>query len=58
MLESAERGPAEQLVQNPTDPYTQLLIASSPDPDTFASEVPEQAAALAREGLEKEVASD
>jgi oligopeptide/dipeptide ABC transporter ATP-binding protein len=56
--ELVERGPAEQLVQNPTHPYTQLLIASSPDPDTFASEVPEQAAVLAREGLEKEVASD
>ncbi len=34
--EIVERGPAEQLVQNPTHPYTQLLIASSPDPDTFA----------------------
>jgi peptide/nickel transport system ATP-binding protein len=56
--EIVERGPAEQLVQNPTDEYTQLLIASSPDPDTFASEVPEQAAVLAKEGLEKEVASE
>jgi len=56
--EIVERGPAEELVQNPTHPYTQLLIASSPDPDTFASEVPEQAAVLAREGLEKEVASE
>ena len=56
--EIVERGPAEELVRNPTDPYTQLLIASSPDPDTFASEVPEQAAILAREGLEKEVASE
>jgi oligopeptide/dipeptide ABC transporter ATP-binding protein len=56
--EIVERGPAEQLVQNPTHPYTQLLIASSPDPDTFASEVPEQAAVLVKEGLEKEVASD
>jgi peptide/nickel transport system ATP-binding protein len=56
--EIVERGPAEELVQNPTHPYTQLLIASSPDPDTFASEVPEQAAVLAKEGLEKEVASD
>jgi oligopeptide/dipeptide ABC transporter ATP-binding protein len=56
--EIVERGPAEELVKNPTHPYTQLLIASSPDPDTFASEVPEQAAVLAREGLEKEVASD
>jgi peptide/nickel transport system ATP-binding protein len=56
--EIVERGPAEALVQNPTHPYTQLLIASSPDPDTFASEVPEQAAVLAKEGLEKEVASE
>ncbi len=56
--EIVERGPAEELVQNPTHPYTQLLIASSPDPDTFASEVPEQAAVLAKEGLEKEVASE
>jgi peptide/nickel transport system ATP-binding protein len=56
--EIVERGPAEELVQNPTHPYTQLLIASSPDPDTFASEVPEQAAVLAREGLEKEVAPE
>ena len=31
-----ERGPAEELTQNPTHPYTQLLIASSPDPDSFA----------------------
>jgi peptide/nickel transport system ATP-binding protein len=30
-----ERGPAEQLSQAPRHPYTQLLIASSPDPDTF-----------------------
>jgi oligopeptide/dipeptide ABC transporter ATP-binding protein len=56
--EIVERGPAEQVVQDPTHPYTQLLIASSPDPDTFASEVPEQAALLAKEGLEKEVASE
>jgi peptide/nickel transport system ATP-binding protein len=31
-----ERGPAERLTQSPQHPYTQLLIASSPDPDTFA----------------------
>jgi peptide/nickel transport system ATP-binding protein len=30
-----ERGPAEQLTQHPTHAYTKLLIASSPDPDTF-----------------------
>jgi len=56
--EIVERGPAEQLVQNPTHPYTQLLIASSPDPDTFASEVPGQAAVVAGDGLGKEVASE
>jgi peptide/nickel transport system ATP-binding protein len=33
--EIVERGPAERLVQHPADAYTQLLIASSPDPDTF-----------------------
>jgi oligopeptide/dipeptide ABC transporter ATP-binding protein len=56
--EIVERGPAEQLVQNPKDSYTQLLIASSPDPDTFASEVPEQAAVLIGDGLRKEVATE
>jgi len=56
--EIVERGPAEELVQNPKDPYTQLLIASSPDPDTFASEVPEQAAILAGEDSEKEVTAE
>jgi oligopeptide/dipeptide ABC transporter ATP-binding protein len=45
--EIVERGPAEQLTQKPTHPYTQLLIASSPDPDSFASEAPDQAALLA-----------
>ncbi|MGH2872597.1 MAG: dipeptide ABC transporter ATP-binding protein [Solirubrobacteraceae bacterium] len=55
--EIVERGPAEELVQNPTHPYTQLLIASSPDPDTFAAEVPEQAAILAAEEAGKEVAA-
>jgi oligopeptide/dipeptide ABC transporter ATP-binding protein len=37
--EIVERGLAEQVTQHPTHPYTQLLIASSPDPDTFASDV-------------------
>jgi peptide/nickel transport system ATP-binding protein len=36
--EIVERGPAEQLTQNPTHPYTQLLIASAPDPDSFGGE--------------------
>jgi oligopeptide/dipeptide ABC transporter ATP-binding protein len=56
--EIVERGPAEELVLNPKHSYTQLLIAASPDPDTFASEVPEQAAVLAGEGLGKEVAAE
>jgi peptide/nickel transport system ATP-binding protein len=29
----AERGPAEELTQHPAHPYTQLLVASAPDPD-------------------------
>jgi peptide/nickel transport system ATP-binding protein len=28
-----ERGPAEDLTQHPAHPYTQLLVASAPDPD-------------------------
>jgi peptide/nickel transport system ATP-binding protein len=30
-----ERGPAEELTQRPAHPYTQLLVASAPDPDNF-----------------------
>ena len=32
-----ERGPAEQVTQAPAHPYTQLLIASAPDPDALGS---------------------
>jgi peptide/nickel transport system ATP-binding protein len=32
-----ERGPAESLTQQPAHPYTQLLIASAPDPDNLGS---------------------
>jgi peptide/nickel transport system ATP-binding protein len=32
-----ERGPAEDITQNPAHPYTQLLIASVPDPDNLGS---------------------
>ena len=42
-----ERGPAEALTQNPTHPYTQLLIASSPDPDSFTAPPSGEALALA-----------
>jgi peptide/nickel transport system ATP-binding protein len=32
-----ERGPAELLTQQPAHPYTQLLVASAPDPDNLGS---------------------
>ena len=32
-----ERGPAEEVTQQPAHPYTQLLIASAPDPDNLGS---------------------
>jgi peptide/nickel transport system ATP-binding protein len=32
-----ERGPAEDVTQQPAHPYTQLLIASAPDPDDLGS---------------------
>jgi peptide/nickel transport system ATP-binding protein len=32
-----ERGPAEEVTQAPAHPYTQLLIASAPDPDNLGS---------------------
>ena len=33
--EIVERGPAEQVTQEPSHDYTRLLIASAPDPDAF-----------------------
>jgi oligopeptide/dipeptide ABC transporter ATP-binding protein len=33
--EIVERGPAEEVTQQPAHPYTQLLVASAPDPDAF-----------------------
>ena len=35
--EIVERGPAEEVTQHPAHPYTQLLIASAPDPDNLGS---------------------
>jgi peptide/nickel transport system ATP-binding protein len=32
-----ERGPAEEVTQQPRHPYTQLLIASAPDPENLGS---------------------
>ena len=37
--EIVERGPAEQLTQQPAHPYTQLLVASAPDPDAFGAQL-------------------
>ncbi len=51
--EIVERGDAEQLTQNPKHPYTQLLIASSPDPDTFTSDIRNEAPELAATELER-----
>ena len=52
--EIVERGPAEELTQQPAHPYTQLLVASAPDPDnlggaprTAAATPPRQPAAAA-----------
>jgi peptide/nickel transport system ATP-binding protein len=35
--EIVERGPAEEITQQPAHPYTQLLVASAPDPDNLGS---------------------
>jgi len=35
--EIVERGPAEEVTQNPAHPYTQLLVSSAPDPDNIGS---------------------
>jgi peptide/nickel transport system ATP-binding protein len=35
--EIVERGPAEEITQFPAHPYTQLLVASAPDPDNLGS---------------------
>jgi peptide/nickel transport system ATP-binding protein len=35
--EIVERGPAEDVTQLPAHPYTQLLVASAPDPDAFGT---------------------
>ncbi len=42
-----ERGPSEDLTQRPAHPYTQLLVASSPDPDRLDRATPKPQSALA-----------
>jgi peptide/nickel transport system ATP-binding protein len=41
--EIVERGPAEEVTQQPAHPYTQLLVASAPDPDNLGSALRSQA---------------
>jgi peptide/nickel transport system ATP-binding protein len=47
--EIVERGPAEELTQQPAHPYTQLLVASAPDPDNLGSALRAAAAPAARQ---------
>jgi peptide/nickel transport system ATP-binding protein len=37
--EIVERGPSEDLTQRPAHPYTQLLVASAPDPDRLGEAI-------------------
>ena len=37
--EIVERGPSEDLTQQPAHPYTQLLLASAPDPDRLGQSI-------------------
>jgi peptide/nickel transport system ATP-binding protein len=51
--EIVERGPSEELTQRPAHPYTQLLVASSPDPENFdraVAQTPAQAGPPRRAG--------
>jgi len=49
--EIVERGPSEELTQRPAHPYTQLLVASAPDPDRLGEAIePGEAKAVRRAG--------
>jgi peptide/nickel transport system ATP-binding protein len=47
--EIVERGPAEELTQQPAHPYTQLLVASAPDPDNLGRALGTATAAAGRQ---------
>src|SRR5258708_3264525 len=49
--EIVERGPAEELTQQPAHPYTQLLVASAPDPDNLGSSLRRGAKHKVRPGV-------
>ena len=40
--EIVERGPSEDLTQQPAHPYTQLLLAAAPDPDRLGAPIDER----------------
>jgi peptide/nickel transport system ATP-binding protein len=48
--EIVERGPAEEVTQQPAHPYTQLLVASAPDPDNLGSTLRRGANGARRQG--------
>ena len=48
--EIVERGPAEEITQQPAHPYTQLLVASAPDPDNLGSTLRRGANGTQRQG--------
>jgi peptide/nickel transport system ATP-binding protein len=53
--EIVERGPAEQVTQQPAHPYTQLLVASAPDPDRFGTTL-RAGASVARTPVQEQTA--
>jgi peptide/nickel transport system ATP-binding protein len=46
--EIVERGPSEDISQNPAHPYTQLLLAAAPDPDRLGAPIDERLARSVR----------
>lgn len=55
--EVVERGPAEALTQEPAHPYTQLLMACSPDPGNLGSAL-QRGAGYSRQGTDLRSSSD
>ena len=56
--EIVERGPSEELTQQPAHPYTQLLLAAAPDPERFGTaleEAPRRGARQAASALSSTV---
>jgi len=51
--EIVERGPAEEVTQQPAHPYTQLLVASAPDPDNLGSSLRRGANGTRRQGTQR-----